>query len=261
MWLDSTDIFLSQISMLTDWDVLLLQECFRKLDGVNVGAHELFTPSELLGGLRCPAVIVNRKWKGQSMIVGCAARWTAVELDGQMTFISHKGKKMGEFDAVLMEIQEFLNGRPKQHLILGGDFNVSLYGMTDFFHVGESIPRPRTLVDTNDSLRARALHTMVAELDLTVTNRWDERRHTTRAFHTIKLVKSLMGACAPSCRRTHRLGSSIEAARHMRCMWARLPTNRPPLKNSFETQCGQEPHSPLFVWRRDLTRHRCPEQN
>ena len=39
--------FLSQISMLTDWDVLLLQECFRKLDGVKVGAHERFTPSEL----------------------------------------------------------------------------------------------------------------------------------------------------------------------------------------------------------------------
>ena len=58
---DSTDIFLSQISMLTDWDVVLLQECFRKLDGVNVGAHELFTPCELLGGLRCPAVIMHQR--------------------------------------------------------------------------------------------------------------------------------------------------------------------------------------------------------
>ena len=29
--------------MLTDWDVLLLEECFSKLDGVNVGAHELLT--------------------------------------------------------------------------------------------------------------------------------------------------------------------------------------------------------------------------
>ena len=71
-----------------------------------------------------------------------------------------------------MEIQEFLNGRPKQHVILGGDFNVNLFGMTDYFRVGESIPRPRTLIDTNDSLRARALHTMVTELDLTVTNTW-----------------------------------------------------------------------------------------
>ena len=65
-----------------------------------------------------------------------------------------------------------MSGRPKQHVFLGGDFHASLYGMTDFFHVGESIPRPRTLVDTNDSLRARALHTKVTELDLTVTNTW-----------------------------------------------------------------------------------------
>ena len=70
-----------------------------------------------------------------------------------------------------------MSGRPGQHLILGGDFNVSLYGLTDCHHVGESIPRPRTLLDTNeldtnDSLRARALHTFVAELDLTVTNTW-----------------------------------------------------------------------------------------
>ena len=108
----------------------------------------------------------HREPEMERTIVDCrgAARWTAVELDGQMTFISahlpHKGKKLGEFDAVLMEIQEFVSGRPKQHLILGGVFNANLYGMTDFFHVGESIPRPRTLVDTNDSLRARALHTI-----------------------------------------------------------------------------------------------------
>ena len=35
-----------------------------------------------------------------------------------------------------MKIQEFVSGRPKQHVILGGDFNASLYGMTDCFHVG-----------------------------------------------------------------------------------------------------------------------------
>ena len=67
---DCTDIFLSQISMLVDWDVLLLQECFRKLDGVNVGAHELFTPSELLGGLRCPAVTSIRNGKDNRRLSG-----------------------------------------------------------------------------------------------------------------------------------------------------------------------------------------------
>ena len=178
MWLvwQTVQTFSCRRSQCSQIGMLLLQECFRKLDGVEVGVHELFTPSELLGGLRCPAVIVNRKWKGQSKIVGGAARWTAVELGGQLTFISahlpHKGKKLGEFEAVLMEIQEFVSERPKQHVILGGDFNASLFGMTDYFHVGESIPRPRTMIDTNDSLRARALHTMVTELDLTVTNTW-----------------------------------------------------------------------------------------
>ena len=97
------------------------------------------------------------------------AGWTA---DPHFSTLAHKERKLGEFEAALMEIQEFLNGRPKQHVILGGDFNVNLFGMTDYLHVGESIPRPRTLIDTNDSLRARALHTMVTELDLTVTNTW-----------------------------------------------------------------------------------------
>ena len=46
---DSTDTLLSQISMLIEWDVLLLQECFRKLDGVNFVEHEIFTPSDLVG--------------------------------------------------------------------------------------------------------------------------------------------------------------------------------------------------------------------
>ena len=59
---------------------------------MNVGVHELFTPPELLGGLR--------KQKMERTIEDCwgAARWTAVELGGQLTFISahlpHKGKKL-----------------------------------------------------------------------------------------------------------------------------------------------------------------------
>ena len=138
---DSTDIFLSQISMVTEWDVLLLQECFRKLGGVNVGAHELFTPCELLGGLRCPAVVMHQRWSGQTKAVGGASRWTAVELDGQMTHISahlpHTGKKLADFESVLTEIQDFISGRAGQLLILGGDFNVSFYGLTDYHHVGE----------------------------------------------------------------------------------------------------------------------------
>ena len=93
-----------------------------------------------------------------------------------MTIISAhlplKKKEIGGFRVGFDGNSRFMNGRLGQQLILGGDFNVSLYGLTDCHHVGESIPSPRTLLDTNDSLRARALHTVVAELDLTVTNTW-----------------------------------------------------------------------------------------
>ena len=158
---DSTNSLLSQISMLTDWHVLLLQENFRKLDGVNVGAHEVFTLCELLGGLRCPAVIMQ---------VDCSrARWTD---DYHFSPFALQRKESGRFRVGFDGNPEFMSGRPGQHLILGGDFNVSLHGLTDYHHVGESIPRPRTLLDPNDSLRARATHTVVAELDLTVTNTW-----------------------------------------------------------------------------------------
>ena len=93
-----------------------------------------------------------------------------------MTIISahlhHKGRKLGEFETVLAEIQDFMHDRSGQHLILGGDFNASFCGLTDSHHVGKSRPRPRTLTDTNDTLRVRALHAVLVKLDLTVTDTW-----------------------------------------------------------------------------------------
>ena len=64
-----------------------------------------------------------------------------------------------------------------QHLILGGYFNVSLHGLTDYHHVGESIPRLRTLLDTNDSLRASSIAHCCGRAGL-----------DGRATHTLQLV-------------------------------------------------------------------------
>ena len=321
---DSTDISLSQISTLTDLEVLLLQECFRKLDGVNVGAHELFTPSEVVGVTAMPTSHHQSEmertrescWESEQMDCG-RVRWTVdyhfspfasqreevwrfpVGFDGnpgfhqketgttpdpgwrlqcellwidrlsprgrvdaetenndghkrflartifrytllwqswmyagseqelytrcswkdpgdaqtQMDFImttrklearrvqmldsdwfktDHRAvlKAMMRYSAkpvvnlcgpkpddswqiaatetlpllvetakAQTEIQDFIRRRLGQHLILVGDFNVSFYGLTDFRHVGGSMPRPRTMTDTNDSLRARAFGT------------------------------------------------------------------------------------------------------
>ena len=69
---------------------------------------------------------------------------------------------MRDLETVSTEVQDFMRGWLGQHLILGGDFHVSFNLLTDYHHVGESIPRPRTLTDTNGSLHARALHAVVA---------------------------------------------------------------------------------------------------
>ena len=47
---------------------------------------------------------------------------------------------------------------------------MSFYGLTDNHHVVDSIPRPRTLMDINDTLRA--FYAVLAEMDFTVTNIW-----------------------------------------------------------------------------------------
>ena len=82
-----------------------------------------------------------------------------------------EGKKLGDFDSVL-------SGRPGLHLILGGDFNVSLYVLTDYHHVGESIP-------TRDSFAhccGRTGHDGDEHLD--------GRRLRTRVIHTFQLLGS-----------------------------------------------------------------------
>ena len=166
---DLTDIFLSQISMLTDWDVLLLQECFRKLDGVNVGSHELFTPSELLGGLRCPAVIMHQKWSGEQMDCGRAG-WTD---DLHFSPPAAQEKESGRVRADSVRNPKFRDWQAWTAPDLGRRFQCEpVYGIDGLSPRWRINPKTEKMLDTNETLRARALHTVVAELDLTVTNTW-----------------------------------------------------------------------------------------
>ena len=57
-----------------DGEKAALQECFRKVEGVNMGAHELFTPKELSGGPRCSATVVDQRWKGQARATGVTSK-------------------------------------------------------------------------------------------------------------------------------------------------------------------------------------------
>ena len=135
--------------------------------------HELFTPSELLGGLRCPAVVVNRKWKGQSKIVGSAARWTAVELDGQLTLISahlpNKASKLGEFEATLTaRVPEW---EAQTTCDLGWRLQCDPVWYDRLSPCWRVDPETEN-VDRHERFIACESPTMVTELDLTVTNTW-----------------------------------------------------------------------------------------
>ena len=158
---DSTVICLSQISMLTAWDILLPQECFKKERWCECCRTRALHAERTGGGTAVPS-------SHHTSAAGRASRWIAVgwTVDYHLG-PSHRGRKLRDFETVLAEIPDFIRGRLGHHLILGGDFIASFYGLTDFHDVGESIPSPRTLTDTND-----ARHVVVAELDLTVTNTW-----------------------------------------------------------------------------------------
>ena len=101
---------------------------------MSVGALELFSPSELVEELRRTTVTIHQRWNGQAKAVGGASTWTAVELGGQLAVVP------GHLQTVLALRHE----RAGQHLIVGGDFNASFFGLTDFHNVAESIPTPNT---------------------------------------------------------------------------------------------------------------------
>ena len=186
---ESTDTILSQISTLTEWDVLLLQDCSRQLDGVNVGVHEQLTPRRTGGRTAMPsshhtsAMERTSESCWESEQTDSRAGWT---VDHHFGPSASQREKVGEGFQKSFDRNSGFHERLGQHLILCGDFNESFYGLTDCHHVGESIPRPRTLTATNDTMRALASHAVVAEMDLTVTNACG-RRLRTGTVHMMQL--------------------------------------------------------------------------
>ena len=73
-------------------------------------------------------------------------------------------------------VQNFIQTRKRQQLILGGDAHANLFAITDHIDVGAQVPRPKTKQMTADLLTAGALCTTVAELDKMVTKHLDDLR-------------------------------------------------------------------------------------
>ena len=176
--IDSLDTFVEQLSDNYSWDVIMLQEGFRQTDGVDAGCHLLFTPGQLIGNLRCPAVLVNSRWVDQVDIrfEGSGARWVAVSFGGRMLFLSvhlpHRKSNIGDFAAVLDELRSFLAGRSEKHLIVGMDANVEVTSIVDFCHVGLAVPVRQPEPDVLE--RAALFHEFLAEKGLCLVNTFSD---------------------------------------------------------------------------------------
>ena len=187
MWLDCQRIrqtFFSQISLLTAWDMLLLQECFRKFGG---GAERTGGGTAMPSSHRTSAMERTSESCWGSERMDCMQSSWVDRVEYYSGPAAPQRQKVGRVRDGLGGNLGFVLRRLGQPLILGGDFNARFYGLTDFRHAKNSIPRPRTLTGTNHTLRAGERHTVVAELDLTVTNTWMTRKLRIGTVHTKQL--------------------------------------------------------------------------
>ena len=154
------------------WDFLLLQETFARLEGISTGNHVLLTPSCRNGGLKIPAIMINKRWAPQVKLAGGGARWVACTFGHNVVLITahlpHSGRGLLEFELMLEELGTFIAGHARKRIIMGIDANAKLLGTTDYHHVGDQTHM--TNMNAMDRERARALHTFIADGDLVATN-------------------------------------------------------------------------------------------
>ena len=81
---DSLEPFLACTSMTMRWDVLLLQETFRKLEGLETESCQIFTPENILGrahgGWRCLAIIAKNRISEECVLPESGVRWVSMEM-------------------------------------------------------------------------------------------------------------------------------------------------------------------------------------
>ena len=77
-----------------------------------------------------------------------------------------------------------MSGRPGQHLVLGGDFNVSLQGLTDHHHVGET----ENAVGHEQFTARESFAHCCGRAGLDGDEHLDGRRLRTRVIHTFQFV-------------------------------------------------------------------------
>ena len=128
----------------------MLQEAFVKTEGIQSDCkHVIYTPEQIVTGLRTPAIVVNEKCHGKSRLLSCGIRWVAVELRMHHTttiFVSvhlphARAKLAADFQDTLQQISCFLQSLPgNARICLGLDANTRMAGYTDGSVIGDTVP-------------------------------------------------------------------------------------------------------------------------
>ena len=152
-----------------------MQEGFRQTEGIVCEfKHTIYTPSELRGNLRCPAVIVNEHLTGKVDFgfVGAGVRWVAVGLNNQVLLVSlhmpHSRLSIQIFRETLEEVDACIRATAFKKIIIGMDANVHVGSVVDELTVG-----PNVFVRVDSSLdleRAQSLHAFLVEHGLSLSS-------------------------------------------------------------------------------------------
>ena len=73
---DELDRFFAETYAVFAWDILMLQEAFVKTEGIQSDCkHVIYTPEQIVTGLRTPATVVNEKCHGKSLFFQTVSSW------------------------------------------------------------------------------------------------------------------------------------------------------------------------------------------
>ena len=181
--------------------------------------HWLITSGTVVGGLRCPAVLVHERYTNVRF-AGGGQRWAAVTVDEKFLLVSlhlpHKGLDIFEFNACLKELRDFLGSFAQYILLIGMDANTTVQSSIDHIHIGHHVPC-RAHSDL-DSERACLLHEFLCENGLYLVN--------TFAGEAENCVRALIGMKAVELKLTFLRSHYpwLVAKRMLIGVWSLLPT-------------------------------------
>ena len=170
---DDIDEFINELSDNYAWDFVCLQETFSRSSDVSFDSNcALYTAETVEGGLKCPAILVNEKWKSNARMLGSGVRWVAVEVDVDVVIVSlhlpHLGLSFAEFLSCLESLDTFLDTCTSKSLIFGMDANTRVCLFTDHSHVGDGVPFCD--MDEEETKRCELLMEFLCKHDIYLAN-------------------------------------------------------------------------------------------